>query len=799
MKILEHLSERDIATSELQNLLDTLLSHTSKSTFGQRIRKDDFNKAAEGKGFCSLKDLEVFLHFLFERSHGAKDSTHLLNTYKCCYELAFEKAKALAPSQTVNIITIAEYRAFLVYLCIFAAMLDTYKRCFGYEGESRGALVPSQSLFIENFKQGKGYGFTILENINNDTEAKDIYEQFFIDLNLKADMEGNFKIWVDSIIKAEPPDTEMSQFFNVHQKSLITINHHYESSVQTDASSIVTKMSSPNNNEANNQILPFHPNRHETSSKSTLKTLTIKVEQFDIDSKPLTSPSICTTSSNSPSTRSNRQSNKSSIIKSPTHSVNLSSKFSLAGSASRTLKDFLNALKPYIDKTLDAQKLRVVAFNLADKIGYGYCSSLDMENFLLEMLKQTTSSSKANDIHKHFQPIYQLAYDRAKPLDRVGDLDYIMFAEFRVFIIFTSIYAKILEVFHIAIHGKVHHTIDNEVTLPKGYFLKRYQILHNYGFIALNNLSSEDDASAVFDVMDIHGNGKISLQEFISYLEKAEIKMNTDLGQFIDVTKEQQLQTEKTALLSLSISQSLSISPTNSLSSSPIKISSIFTLGAGASHDLKKFVLPFIPYTEKTIEGQKLRVSGFKNIDEKGNGQVSMTELDNFIQAVLRQTYEESQASYLYQHFRPSYPRAYSKSKSLNPTKMGDFITVTEFRIFNAYTCIFASMFDAFSKVAGGDDAEITVICLRDFIDRFNEIRGYGFVALDDIRTKVEARELFEVMDTSGGETVEFDTFCSYLEETEERNMTSFGDLLGGAIKLTPTFSPPARLLMRGK
>jgi Ca2+-binding EF-hand superfamily protein len=789
--VLDHVIEGGAASINLQKLFSTLLHRTVKSNFGQKIRLDDFKKTdRSGNGRCSLDDLQTFLLYQLERSYGQTESQHLIQTYHLCSKMAFDKAKAWDTSRLDNYITIYEYRSFLIYFLAMATMMDSWLHlCTSEDGERQ---ILDEDHFIQHYELVcKGYGLALLD----ENDAKSLYSL----VNIEDKHIMTLELWIESCIQAEiHSGTELGILFQAKPKPP-TSDHSIAPTLRKRSFSVSSKMTAEKQREAiidGSTLSTGKSVDHNSSENDYLTSYTdprpVGLERLII----CESPSIMETKSTSPSSRgTKRQSPLKSPAHSPIHGSNMSTFSSVGVTASRDLKDFLSALKPYTEKTLEGQKLRVIAFNSADSNGYGYCSFSEMNLLLLELLKKTIIGERADKIHHSFRWTYLRAYDRAKPLDRVGDLDYIMFVEFRVFIAFICIYAKMLEVFQKAMSDKGY---DLEAILHKTTFVKRYQKLHNYGFIALDKIGSEEDASAAFDIFDMNGTGNLGFADFVSSLEKAEITMNTDLGVFFDTTKQQQLQTEKTAILSLSISQSKSMSPRNSASSSPIKISSIFTLGGAASNELKDFVSPFIPFTEKTIEGQKLRVTEFKEMDVHNTGRCSTVELENFVRLVLERCFDPPRAEYLFLFFRPSYQRAYSKATALDRSAKHDLIQVSEFRVYNAYLCIFSAMYDAFFKLCAGDDT-VKNVSLNDFVDRYQSIRGYGFVALDHIRTKVEARTLYELMDDKRSDTIGFDEFCSVLEEAEISNETSFGDFLGGMIKSTPTFSPPPRLMMRSK
>jgi len=217
--------------------------------------------------------------------------------------------------------------------------------------------------------------------------------------------------------------------------------------------------------------------------------------------------------------------------------------------------------------------------------------------------------------------------------------------------------------------------------------------------------------------------------------------------------------------------------------------------GESASNELNLFIQCFKPMTEKTASGLKLLKNGFRLADPNGNGMCSLAELDCFVKTQLLSIYPENQgkvAKELYKYYRPCYIRAYNDAKDYKKDDgtviagtedctADDFVSKGEFRLFCAYLCIYAAMFDGFSKIDGygagkeGDDRKID---LNEWISGFLTVQSYGFIGLANIDSVETATEVFNLMDKNGGGVVMLDEWCTYIKNTEIEASTPLGMML---------------------
>lgn len=234
-----------------------------------------------------------------------------------------------------------------------------------------------------------------------------------------------------------------------------------------------------------------------------------------------------------------------------------------------------------------------------------------------------------------------------------------------------------------------------------------------------------------------------------------------------------------------------------SLSNRMKKMSSGLTVGKSASEDLFLFNECFQPLAEKGPEGAALRKKGFSLADPNGNGLCSLAEIEGFIMGTLCAKYPKTKDSDkgrdLFELFRPCFIKAYNDAKDIMDDQGGkvlegtkdstadDFVSWGEFRLLNAYLCIYATMFDAFSKIDGGgegtegDDRRIDE---GEWMKGYKEVTEHGFVAFQGIKDKKAAKKVFNDIDDNGGGIILLDEWCDYIKKKEVEAGTELGKSL---------------------
>jgi hypothetical protein len=146
--------------------------------------------------------------------------------------------------------------------------------------------------------------------------------------------------------------------------------------------------------------------------------------------------------------------------------------------------------------------------------------------------------------------------------------------------------------------------------------------------------------------------------------------------------------------------------------------------------------------------------------------------------------------------FRPCYIRAfkdaadwsYDDGTTISGTKSAkqdDFVSIDEFRVFNAYVVIYAAIFDAFAQIDGGgagrDAGDDKRIELHEWLAGYEGLAGlYGFVATQDLagKSKRGATSIFQKMDDNGGGIVLLEEFATYVKAREIEEDTTLGKCL---------------------
>ena len=161
----------------------------------------------------------------------------------------------------------------------------------------------------------------------------------------------------------------------------------------------------------------------------------------------------------------------------------------------------------------------------------------------------------------------------------------------------------------------------------------------------------------------------------------------------------------------------------------------------------------------------------------------------------------------LWKDFRPCYIRAFKDAadyakdegktvKGTKNAKQDDYVSKGEFLFFVAYTCIYACMFDAFSKIDGGgagrDAGDDKRLELAEFLKGYKGVSLHGFVALQGLESTKQATAAFAQMDDNNGGVVLLDEWCAFLKRGEVQAGTQVGKLLaledsGGVGKPDPT------------
>jgi hypothetical protein len=222
-----------------------------------------------------------------------------------------------------------------------------------------------------------------------------------------------------------------------------------------------------------------------------------------------------------------------------------------------------------------------------------------------------------------------------------------------------------------------------------------YRGVTGYGFVALQSLSDDESAKAVFAKIDDNAGGVVILEEFCTFLKNAEVIAGTEIGLALAEDEE-----------APAPGSDASNGGSNGANGSGGAVSSSEN---GPTENLALFCAPFQPMAEKTDAAAALRKVGFRSADPNGNGLCSLAELEGFVLQKLLGAYPKTKKDGpelgrdLFDLYRPCYIRAFNDAKDykadsgevLEGTKSAtadDFVSKGEFRLFCAYLSIYASM-----------------------------------------------------------------------------------------------------------
>ncbi len=219
-------------------------------------------------------------------------------------------------------------------------------------------------------------------------------------------------------------------------------------------------------------------------------------------------------------------------------------------------------------------------------------------------------------------------------------------------------------------------------------------------------------------------------------------------------------------------------------------------LGNGVSSDVRVFNDCFLAMAQKTPEGIAARRQAWMVADPNGNGVCSLAEIDGWIQKTLLFDFgtNKDEADRLWRLFRPCYIRAFNDAKDIGGSNRvagtatattDDYVQKGEFRLMNAYLCIYATMFDAFSLIDGGGAGTTAADDRRMSLDEwragYDKVKNHGFVGLANIANDSHSDSVdtvFGQMDADGKGMVLLDEWCRWLERKEQGARTPIGIML---------------------
>jgi len=212
--------------------------------------------------------------------------------------------------------------------------------------------------------------------------------------------------------------------------------------------------------------------------------------------------------------------------------------------------------------------------------------------------------------------------------------------------------------------------------------------------------------------------------------------------------------------------------------------------GPTSSKELIEFVKIFQPYAEKGSQYKELRQKGFSQADPNGNGHSSLAEVEVFINHTLVKAFplKSPKPDQLFRKFRKSFLYAFNAARSLHASDENDdkeaqeandaYLTFPEFRMFNAYLCVYAGMLDGFFAIDGTvDEYTDNKIDRAEFVKSFKYVNAHGFSTMV-MKTDKEARDLFTAVDADGSGKIAYNEWFEHIAKAESEENTKVGRLL---------------------
>jgi len=491
----------------------------------------------------------------------------------------------------------------------------------------------------------------------------------------------------------------------------------------------------------------------------------------------------------------------------------------LHAGADEDLSDFYNALIPYGEKSTSGTTLRREGFRAADSNGSNYISLAESELFIKWALQKVCDKDRSDFLWKTFRPSYIYAFNNAKELHAgSGEVlqgaktatsdDYVNFAEFRVFTLYLRIYAIMFDAFANIDGESEGRTAEDDMRLDLDEFLDWYNKSDGGpNFKAFDGVDTEEHARELFETLDADSSGKILFSEFTASIKEMEIVENTPIGQLLSgdikpttikntgVKKAASNDSKDRRLARKDLKTPDKKKPTKTPDKKqnpkkkkiilPMKVAGAYTPSKKASPDLKDFIQAMQPFSEKTLICGNLRKAAFKSADANGTGKCSLASIGQHVRSSLKKEHDIVRGEELFDLYRPSFIRAFTAAKAIAKTGDPDddnYINFAEFRVLNAYLCVFAGMTDAFMKVDGGgpgvsedDDRRVEI---KEWMESYDTFSASTFVGLTGIKNDADATAVFGEMDADGKGMVLLSEFCEYIRTKEIESKTPLGKLL---------------------
>jgi Ca2+-binding EF-hand superfamily protein len=308
-------------------------------------------------------------------------------------------------------------------------------------------------------------------------------------------------------------------------------------------------------------------------------------------------------------------------------------------------------------------------------------------------------------------------------------------------------------------------------------WMKEYSRLIGSGFLGLRNMTDADIANSVFQTMDGDNKGMVLFTEFCEYVTSYEVENKTKMGKLFGgklkvVHKKADDKSTGTSVVTDGAEIEVK---------APLLIGDVYSYSPEAyttSTELYRFLESFVEFSENSSEGKEKRHSAFTTADPNGNGYCSLAELESFILVALQKGFSKEESNALFRLFRPCFIRAFTSSKTFaqdHTENDDDFVQSSEFRKFVLFLCIYAVMYDAFTQLDGTkENDEDMKVNKEEFLQGYQNLKKYGFFALNSLSSNEEATFFFDEMRAEANAVV-FSEWCSHLVRIEKENNTTLG------------------------
>lgn len=214
-----------------------------------------------------------------------------------------------------------------------------------------------------------------------------------------------------------------------------------------------------------------------------------------------------------------------------------------------------------------------------------------------------------------------------------------------------------------------------------------------------------------------------------------------------------------------------------------------FTAGSGSSRELKAFVKAFAALAERTETAKLARQEEWPEADTGGNGVLSLTMIERWIQQRLSKEHGGKDGQRFYKAYIPAYIRAFQAAQTASAdaqaaeggSNTAGYVSRAEFRLLCAYLCLYALAFDSSRKIAGSSsDRTQQRISLQEWINGSEKVGNHGFLlfALAKGADEEKKRKMFEEMEGGKSGSVAFSDWRNHLIKKEVETETPMGKLI---------------------